>query len=353
MLLLLATAQAATVTELPPFLRGDLGVSYTLDRLQGSLVERAPLPSDDEVVGQRQDNAHVLHYTLAFGVAPGAAVYVDVPHTVYRAIELQDWSSMVYDPATESGSYHGTGTEEDATLTKGGGLDGVWIGAKGTPYSEAFPKRNNRFTLMLEGAVRTPGTGSWFVVNEPSTTGGLGMHGAGTGGVGLMIGVVASARHGKHEPYVALSYVDNLPTEVDILADDGTVIDNGVEIDPANSVTGRVGAEFITSENAASGARSAIDLHLTAEWTSSEDVPTGLNLPGVLLPEAGLVQKAESFEIGGGAGVDIQFMKFLSWQLGAEARYHLPQRWEHPYPAYAGGDSLHILARTGFTISLR
>lgn len=353
MLLLLAAAQAATVTELPPFLRGDLGISYTLDRLQGSLVERGAVPADDETVGQRQDNAHILRYSLAFGVAPGAAIFVDVPHTVYRGVEVQDWSRMVYDPATGSGSYHGTATEEDTTVSKGGGLDGVWIGARGTPYSEAFPKRHNRFTLLLEGAVRTPGTGSWFVVSEPSTTGGLGMHGAGTGGVGLMIGMVASARHGRHEPYLALQYVDNLPTTVDILADDGTVLQSGAELDPANTVSARVGAEFITGENATSGARTAVDLHLGAEWTSSQDVPTGLNLPGVLVPDAGLVQQAESFELGGGAGLDVRFMKYLSWQLGADVRYHFPQRWEHPYPASSGGDSLRILARTGVTIRVR
>lgn len=353
MLLLLAAAQAATVTDLPPFLRGDLGVSYTFDRLQGSLVERGALPSDDQTVAQRQDNAHVLHYTLAFGVAPGAAVFVDAPHVVYRGIELQEWSKMVYDPATETGTYYGTAAEEDSTLTKGGGLEGVWIGARGTPFSEAFPKRHNRFTMMLEGAVRTPGTGSWFVVNDPSTTGGLGMHGAGSGGVGLRIGIVTSARHGRHEPYLKLAYEDNLPVEVDILADDGTVLAAGAEIDPANHVQAAVGAEFIASENTTSGARTAFDLHLAAQWSSHQDVPTGLDLPAVLLPEAGLVQQAESFEVGGGVGLDVRFMKYLSWQLGADVRYHLPQRLEHPYPVYTGGDSIHVVAKTGLGIHLR
>ncbi len=353
MLFLISLASAATVTDLPPFLRGDVSVGYTFDRLQGSLSQHSFLSEEDEDVADRQVNGHVMHYGLAFGVAPGTALFVDVPHTVYQSVEVQGWSKMVYDPATETGSYAGTVTEDDATVAKGNGVHGAWIGVKGTPFSEAFTSRRNRFTLLLEGAVRTPGDGAWFVVRDPSDSDGLGTHGAGPGGVGLRAAMTVSARHKRHEPYMRLVVEDNLPVTLDILDDDGTVLFKNAELDPANTVDAAVGAEFITGENANSGARSAVDLHLAAHWSSYQDVPTGVELPSVLLPDTGLVQQAESFELGGGVGLDVRFMKYLQWQLHGEVRYHLAQRIESPYPVYTGGDTIRIVAGTTLTIRVR
>ncbi|MSQ03083.1 MAG: hypothetical protein EXR71_14545 [Myxococcales bacterium] len=353
MLVLFTFASAATVTDLPPFLRGDVSVGYTFNRLQGKLSQHGQLSEDDLDVGERQINGHVMHYGLAFGVAPGTALFVDVPHTVYQSVEVQGWSKMVYDPATETGSYAGTVTEDDATVSKGRGVHGVWIGVKGTPFSEAFTSRRNRFTFLLEGAVRTPGDGAWFVVKDASDSGGLGTHGAGPGGVGLRAATTVSSRQGKHEPYMRLVVEDNLPVTRDILDDDGTLVLKDAEIDPANTVDAVVGAEFITGENANSGARSAVDLHLAAHWSSYQDVPTGLELPAVLLPDTGLVQQAESFELGGGAGLDVRFMKYLQWQLYGEVRYHLAQRVESPYPVYTAADTIRIVAGTSLSIRIR
>ena len=353
MLLVLAAAHAATVTDLPPFLRGDVTVSYTFDRLQGSLNQHGTLPADDQEVGSRVINAHVMRYAAAFGVAPGAALLIEVPHTLHQAVDVSDWSKMVYDPATGTGSYLNTGTEEATTITRGNGIQGVWIGAKGTPFSQGFSTRRNRVTWLVEGAVRTPSKESWFAIAEPSTTGGIGTRGAGNGGVGLRIASTASMTRGKTEPYLRLAYEDNLPTTIDILADDGRPIWLNCEIDPANRVDGVVGAEFIVGENATSGSRSSIDMHLSTAWESYEDVPTGTELPSVLLPEAGLFQKAESLEVGGGLGLDVRFMRYLSWGLFGEVRYHLSQRIESPYPVYTGGDTIHIIAGSQIQIRVR
>ncbi len=353
MLFVLAAAQAATVTDLPPFLRGDVTIGYTFDRLQGSLVERGSSGDPDAEVGKRQVNDHSLHYGAAFGVAPGAAVFVDVQHTVYRSVEAQEWSKMVYDPSTESGTYVGTANEADETVARGAGLQGVWIGAEGTPFSQAFVKRHNRVTLLLQGAVRTPTEQSWFTVADPSTTGGLGMRGVGPGGVGLRIGGAASITQGRNEPYLSMVYEDNLPTTIDITADDGTLLWRNCEIDPANRFEAKVGTEVVLGSNEASGARSAFDVHLATGWTSFQDIPTGVELPAVLLPEAGLVQQSETLEMGGGLGLDLRFMKYLALNLHADARYHFPQRLESPYPVYTGPDTLHVMAGVDVQIRVR
>ena len=353
MLLVLAAAQAATVTDLPPFLRGDVTVSYTFDRLGGSLSQHAELGTSDQEVAQRSVNAHVMHYGAAFGVAPGAALFVDVPHTVYQSVEAQQWSKMVYDPATETGSYLGTATEEDVTVARGNGIGGVWIGAKGTPFSELFTSRRNRATLLLDFAVRTPNDNNWFAIKEASTTGGLGTRGVGPGGVGIQVGGTASTTQGKVEPYLSFAYVDNLPVTVNITKDDGTPLWNNCTIDPANTVDASFGAEFVAGQNENSGSRTAFDLHLATHWERYSETPTGLELPGVLQPEAGLVQKAEALEMGGGLGVDLRFMKYLELDLFGNALYRLPQRLESPYPVYTGDDTLHVLAGAKLNIRVR
>jgi hypothetical protein len=353
MLLVIAAAAAATVTDLPPFLRGDVSVAYGFDYLGGALMERGPVGTEDVEVANRVVSDHTLHYGLVFSVAPGAAVTVDVPHTVYRAVDVSSWSRMVYDPATGSGTYAGTQQEADATVSKGLGVGGVWIGAKGTPFSEAFTTRHNRFTWLIEGAVRTPNEENQLVVVTPAENGGISTHGAGPGGVGLRIISTTSARRGLTEPYIRLAYEENLPHEIDILTDSGEVIARNVTVDPANRVDVAVGAELITGENVSSGARGAIDLRLVAGWQSYQELPTGLELPAVLLPDAGLVQQAEAMEIGGGLGVNLRFMQYLEWELYGDARYHLPQRLESPYPVYTGGDTIHVAAGTRLTIRVR
>jgi hypothetical protein len=353
MLLVIAAASAATVTDLPPFLRGDLSVAYGFDYLGGSLTERGEIGEEDTTVANRVVSDHTLRYGLTFSVAPGAAVSVEIPHTVYRAVDVSEWSRMVYDPATGSGTYVGTATEEDATVSKGSGIGGVWLGVKGTPFSEAFVGRQTRFTWLLEGAVRTPNEDNQLVVVTPGEGSSIGTRGAGPGGVGLRVASTFSSRRGRTEPYLRLAIEENLPHEIDVLADNGEVLAKNVSVDPANRFEAVVGAEFIAAENSSSGARTAIDLRLSAGWQSYQDVPTGLELPAVLIEDAGLVQQAENMEIGGGLGLDFRFMKYLQLQLWGDARYHLPQRLESPYPVYTGGDTVHVAAGSKLTIRVR
>ena len=353
MLLVIAVAAAATVTDLPPFLRGDLSVAYGFDYLGGSLMERGQPGEEDTNVAGRVVSDHTLRYGLTFSVAPGAAVSVEIPHTVYRAVDVSDWSRMVYDPATGSGTYVGTATEPDATVSKGNGIGGVWIGVKGMPFSESFTSRKTRFTWLLEGAVRTPNEDNQLVVVSPGEGTGIGTRGAGPGGVGLRIVSTTSSRRGRTEPYIRLAYEENLPHEIDVLADNGEVLAKNQTVDPANRLEAAVGAELIAAENESSGGRTAFDLRLSAGWQSYQEIPTGIELPAVLIADAGLVQQAEAMEIGGGLGVDLRFMKYLEWDLWSDVRYQLPQRLESPYPVYTGGDTVHVSAGTRLTIRVR
>ncbi len=353
MLLVIAAAAAATVTDLPPFLRGDVSVSYTYDRLAGSLMERGGVNTEDVEVGERVLSDHTLRYGLVFSVAPGAAITAEIPHTVYRAADVSGWSQMVYDPDTGSGTYAGTALQQDTTVSKGSGVGGVWIGAKGTPFSESFTNRRTTFTWLVEGAVRTPNDENQLTVVTPGQDNNISTHGAGPGGVGLRIVSTTSSRRGLTEPYIRLAYEENLLHEIDIVADDGQVLASNVTVDPANRFDVAVGAELIAGENTTSGAQTAFDLRLVAGWQSHQDVPTGLELPGVLIPEQGLVQQAEAMEMGGGVGMNFRFMKYMEWSVYGDVRYHLPQRIESPYPVYTGSDTLHIAAGSRLVIRVR
>lgn len=340
------------MTDLPPFLRGDVEVGYTYDRLAGTLKERT---TDGDVdVAQRQISAHNIAYKATFGAAPGTAVYVGIPHTVLKQVSFQDWSAMVYDPATEAGSYTGTATEADLTVSEGSGIEGVWIGVRGTPFSQAFTTRHNRFTLLLDGAIRTPSANAnWYTVTEKTAVEGLpGLRGVGEGGVGLRILAAASTTFGRSEPYLVFSWDDTLPVEVDVKGNDGSVDIANAELDAGGHFELRIGTELLAGANEASGSRTSIDLHLVTAYTGASTVPTGIELPDVLVPGI-LVQSAESLEAGAGLSFNLRFFRNLEVDLWGQGRFRLPHRLESAYPIYSGADTVHVLAGANMVIRIR
>lgn len=354
-MLILSLAHAASVTEMPPFLRGDVTLGYQYDRLAGSLTEHGATADADADVGQRAVQSHGLRYGAVFSVAPGAALTLSVPHTLQKTVNVSEWSRMVYDPATESGTYLGTATEADATISEGAGVEGVWIGAKGTPFAEALEGRRNRATWLVSGAIRTPSANkNWYTVTEPAPVdGAAGTRGVGEGGVALAVGTAGSTTFGASEPYITLSWTDTLPVEIAITADDGTVIDGAAEVDPGGTLDVSFGTELVAGKNEASGARTAFDLHLRGRYTGASTVPTGVELPAVLAPEAGLVQAAESMELGGGLALNLRFFQYFELDLHGTALYRLPQRIEHPYPVYTGPDTVHIVTGANMVVRVR
>lgn len=343
---LLPLAAAATVTEIPPFLRGDVGVGYTYDRLAGSLEERDD--DGDITVGERALQDHRLDYSLAFGVGPGVALAVSLPQWVSSAVSYDAQGKMIYDPATESGTYEDALAGTPGTASKGKGLGGVWIGVRGTPFSEAFEKRQNRVTWLLEGAVRTPDSTNFWTMADGQ------QRGAGPGGTAFKLHSAWSTTFGAGHPYIAATWVAEGARQVDLYAGDGTRIATGVTIDPANTVRLRVGTEVVAGENAASGGRTSFDLHLGVDYASYSQIPSGLFLPDVL--EDGLdrpSQQAESLEPGAGLALHVRPMSYLQLDLAGDVAWHLPQRIEDPYQVYTGEDTLRAAVSAGFTVRIR
>lgn len=340
--MLFPQASAAVVTEIPPFLRGDIQIAYSYEQLSGSLVERG---DEDVEIARRNISDHMLNYGLVFSVAPGVAVFADLPHHLSSRVSYGSASDMVYDAGTGSGTYVGTTPDEPGTYVDGAGLGGLWIGVRGTPFSEAFPKRNSSVTWLLEGAIRTGDKSSLWTANDEDK------RGAGPGGMAARVHTAFSTTMGSTAPYVTGTYVGEGKQTVAVVAPDGTTHPE-VEVDPANHGDFRIGVEVLAGQNPASGAQFVFDVHLGVSYDAWAQVPSGIFLPNVLEASEGLlVQQSEQLEAGG--GLALHWRPFENMQIGVfgDVGYHMPQRIEHPYPVYTGGNTLNIKA--GSTLGVR
>lgn len=343
--LMLPLASAAVVTEIPPFLRGDVQVGYGFDYLGGRLVERK---SDGEIdVGERTISEHALRYSLVFGVAPGTAAFVELPHSLSSRVSYGELYEMVYDPGTGSGTYEGTAAGTPGAYVSGAGLGGVWFGVRGTPFSEAFTSRNSDATWLLEMAVRTPDdTNLWTTDDED-------VRGAGPGGTAFRAHTAFSKTFGSTAPYLSGTYVGEGKRTVQVSNPDGTQGPE-IEVDPANSGDIRLGVELVAGQNPASGSLVAFDFHMGVGYDSHAVVPSGFYLPNVLAAsQEGAVLQAEQFEPG--AGLAVHWRPFTNLQIGlyGDVAYHMPQRIEFPYPVYTGGDTIRVNAGTNLGIRFR
>lgn len=330
MLFFAAAALAATVTEVPDFLRGDVGIRYGWSHTEGALVERGEV---EEVVGERAMDLHLLTYGLSFSPAPGVALFVDLPHGVSQSIRFPSSQQMVYDPGTGSGTSIGTDALEPDLVERGSGLTGVWIGLRGTPFSEAFVRRGNKATWLLEGALRT-GSASTFYNG-----------GAGDGAPAFRLGSAFSTTVGPAQPYMSGALTWYRPAERDTEA-------GPVTVDPGTAGTVRAGAELLTGHNDASGAEFRIDLHLDLDYQAAGTVPSGYELPSVLdASSATSVMSSEWMQAGGGLGLVWRPMRYLQLGVDGSVGYAIPRRIEHPYPIYTGGDT--ISARLGSHLLVR
>lgn len=341
---LLPLASAAVITEVPPFLRGDVQIAYSYDQLGGTLIERKGGEEID--VGNRTVSDHALRYAMVFSFAPGAAAFVEIPHSLSSQVYYGALSDMVYDPGTGSGTYEGTAEGTPGAYVSGAGLGGVWLGVRGTPFSEAFETRNNASTWLLEGAVRTAdGTNFW-------TTGEDDARGAGPAGTAARLRTVFSKTFGNSTPYVSGTYQGEGPATVELVNPDGSA-GPSVDVDPANSGDLRVGVELVAGKNDASGSLFVFDLHTGVAYASHGIVPSGFYLPNVLAASEGAVLQAEELEAGGGLAVHWRPFRNMQLSFVGDVAYHLPQRIEYPYPVYTGGDTISVVAGTTLGIRFR
>lgn len=346
LLLLLAHASAATLTELPPWLRGDVGLSWRYDRLSGPLQERAPGAEPVEV-GERILEEHRLEYAALFSVGPGVALRVALPHYAQQSVRFPASTSMVYDPATGSGTSVGTDPLAADLEVRGTGLGGARLGLAATPYSESFPGRGNRASWRIDAGVQLGDrTSFWTVEGE--------QRGAGPGAPALELSSAFSTRSGPAEPYIYAGITRRLVQEEVQLTTPGGV--NGtVAVRPASAGRVRVGAELLAARGKEGGADAArFDLHFGVDYRSWSEIPSGFLLADVLaVTEGTTVQESERLEYGGGAGLIVQPHPLVRLALRGDLGWSPPWRVESPYPVYTSPETLHVEAGADLTVMVR
>jgi len=341
--LLSTPARAAEITDLPPFLRGDLALGYAFEHTGGGLTEAG------EQVGSRTWQEHRLVYSGVFSAGPGVALFFELPQSVSTSLSFPEASEMVYDPALDRGTMLGTDSLDGLDPIKAKGAEGLWLGIKGTPFSEAFVQRGNRATWLIEAAFRTRTKGNFYTLNEDGT------RSAGVGGGGMRLGMAFSTTHHISKPYLAFRYTRTRPIDPATLYDqDGAVLDSAAVLDPADTIEIKTGTEIVVHDDAETHSRFAFDLRLCFGYATWQTVPSGLFLPSVLDVNRDVVATESEYTwAGAGLALRHQAFEYLAWYLGGDVNYIAPHNIEHLYAVDTGPDTLQITGSAGFKVMIR
>ncbi|MCP4804678.1 MAG: hypothetical protein GY913_33975 [Proteobacteria bacterium] len=333
--LLTAPVLAADVTEVPPMLRGDISVGYTADLSRGSLVE--PVDGTDVTVGKATHEAHIIDVGARFAVAPGAALYVNIPTYALDRWTYKEFNLAGFDPTLELGSMASGELAAEDLVNSGSGAAGVWLGAQGTPFSEAFAKRGNKSTWLLDVGFRTKDSTNFYTVAADGT------RGAGNGSGAFRLTNAFSTTKGQSEPWLQATWTRQGTTEA-----------GGVLVDSANQIAVRTGVEVTTFHNPVTEARFSMDFRMGFAYNAWADVPSGTYLPSVMTSTEGtLVTMSEYSTVSGGLGLYWRMFQYGRVDLFADATYILPHRVEHPYPVYTGFDTFGVTTGAKLTALIR
>jgi hypothetical protein len=327
MIALLASADAASVTEFPPMLRGDFEVDY-----RGS-YEFGGIEEGGQDFGRRLIHDEGIDYTLEFAPYTGIAVNLTLPTTVFLRHAYNGTSEMLFDPATGSGSYEFGDPVSGTTQFNAQGIDGVWIGAAFAPFSERY-KRGHQVTWRLDARLRT---GSKNTLWSAEGNG----RGSAPGGTAFNLGAAFSADKQLTSPYLDFQYVHEGRTTVDIVDEDGNTWLTGAELkapDTLNLVGGFQVVGFKEEDSML-----AFDLNMNFGYVGWSDVPSGLYLPDVLDSSRNIVVSGGDYlTTGGGFGVNGHITKYAGVRTGFTANYILPHHLEHPYDVRTGATTFKL-----------
>ena len=341
--LLLLSARAAEVTEIPPRFRGDVEIGYRYDRQHSFLYE------ETENVGSATAVDHLLTYEGTFAVWDGIAVWVELPHYASQQIAYADTHVMMFDPNDETGTMVGTDPDPSPPTISGAGPGGVWVGAKGTPFSQTlFDERPDRLTMLLEAGYRFADRTNFYTTNDQ------GHRGGGPGGAGWRASAAFSTTHRSTDPYLKFLYEHDLAIVQDVKDDSGTVLAADATVNPADNLEALAGAEVRVYRNDESGASLDLDFFLRVGYATWQDVPSGIYLPFVVAPSDGQVVTQSDMLYGrGGVGVDWEVFEYVEWDVAGEAGTRTAHRLEYPYDVSTGVDSFDYAITTSITIRIR
>ncbi len=330
-LLLAPSALAAELTTLPPAMTGDASLSYRTN--QSHLVlEEAGTP-----VGGVLEADHVITVGGVFSVLEDLAVALEIPIHPLSRISYTESHLMGWDPTREEGTYVG-GDLESASSLEGRGLDGIWLGIRGTPLSEA---RGQQATWLLDLSFRTPHASKNFWVGANKS------RGAGVGAAAQRLTATFATTRGAAHPYLQTVLLRQGSVEVEL--DDGTFT-----VQPEKAALMSAGTEFFHYEDAASGNEIHSDFSLGFGYHTDATYPSGTWLPDVLPATAGQTTlKGEHTSVSGTAGLIWRFLPDAKMALHGGMKWLSPTRVEAPYPIYTDASGFAWNVNVGVTYEIR
>ena len=335
LLMAIALAGAAEVTEVPEFLQGDAVVGYHAE------LQRYSLKEGSTAVGLTTQERHLLSVEAVVG-APYSAAFVRVPYAVRDRIAYPDTRKMIYDPLDEAGSLAASETQETPReALEGRGLEGIWIGARGVPFAET---RGDQITWLIEAAYRTGDrTNLWTEAG--------GLRGSGVGAPALQLRTAFSAQRSSHRPYLEATLLRSGSIAVELQDSHGQTVGTA-SVAPASSAAALVGVEVLTRETGTGWF--ALDFRTRVAYNSWSELPSGTYLPDVLPDTDGLlVTRSEYTTFSAGMGFHWQLFKYLRLGVNADLDVNTPYRLEHPYPIYAGADSIGVRVAANLRFMIR
>lgn len=330
LLLLVPAAHAVEVTHIPPFLRGDVQVGYALD-LQGStLIE------EGDAVGRIAQEQQRMRYAAVFGVAPGAAVFVELPSYLRDRVSFADGREMAWEPTQERGDLSSGAPLSEQPVYEGRGFGGTWVGLRATPWSEELLEgRGARSTWLVEFGYRFQDRSNFWTVDDS------GIRGAGPGGPGTRGRLSFSTSRGVSRPYISGGYTKNGWFQTDLYSSEGELVTPGAVVSPRSSADVLTGVELTPYDDAERGASFTVDLRLGWGYQSWAEVPSGIYLPSVLPTTDGtLVVSSEYSTFKTGLGLYYRPFTYLKFDLVGDVAYAMPYKLEQPYEVYTGYDTL-------------
>jgi hypothetical protein len=335
LLLTIALAGAAEVTDTPELLRGEVLVGYQIDLMRYALKESG------ESVGLTTEEHHVLSVEAVIG-APYSAAFVRLPYGLRHRIAYPDTRKMIYDPIDEAGSLASSESQDPPRdALEGRGMEGVWMGARGVPFSSS---RGDQSTWVVEVAYRFGDRTNLWTETE-------GLRGSGLGAPAIQLRTAFSGDRSTHRPYLEATLLRT--GSIAVTLQDSTGQDSGTAyVSPASSAAILAGVEVITRETG--GGWFVLDFRTRLAYSSWSELPSGIYLPDVLPDTDGLLTtRSEVMSFSGGMGFHWQMFKYLRLGLNADLDVNMPYRLEHPYPIYAGADSLGIRVFTTLRFMIR
>ncbi len=373
-LLVPQTTRAARDTDVPGFLHGEIGVTYS------GMAERSRLFEYAVQVGKFRQGEGGPRFHVRFGAAPGLELFAEIPMVTSGYRSYAEVSAMLPcsygsgDDVLQSGPNCNVGSTIHLNPTDNqyvanaqvpstpsyswSGLDDVIVGLRYAPFHEA--DLGSFESLRKPANPAFPSLVTWRVELAPVINTGSNFYqgGPGAGSFGFMFGTSFSKRIGVSDPYLVVRtyrYGTYDTTYTDATGQTGTYT-----LTPPDETDALVGVELIPFHDPGSGAKFVVDFAFGTHYWSKSTVISGTLLPSVITesylygseevaPTAGVVVNEES-RLAYRFRVRLQYQIFQYLRVDALGglMYVLPHRLESPYRVLQGHT---VQARYGVSLS--